>query len=70
FSRLGLCEEGSKYHEVQGLFMDNLEPDVDMFNEYHALIVRHAKERCRKREPVCEECILAKICNFNLKSKI
>jgi endonuclease-3 related protein len=68
-SRLGLCDERGKYHDVQALFMDNLDPNARMFNEYHALIVTHCKQRCIKRAPKCGECTLAKWCAFNLKSQ-
>jgi len=64
FSRLGLCDEKARYHDVQVLFMDHLEPDAEMFNEYHALIVRHCKMICKKREPLCEECNLVEMCPF------
>jgi endonuclease III related protein len=32
-----------------------------MFNEYHALIVAHAKNFCRKR-PLCAACQLRPLC--------
>lgn len=57
FSRLGLLHEEHTYHQVQEFFMENLEADTELFNEYHALIVRHAKEFCRKK-PLCRECPL------------
>jgi endonuclease-3 related protein len=49
------------YHTLQRYFMDNLEPDVKLYNEYHALFVEHGKERCRTK-PVCEGCPLEDIC--------
>ena len=64
FSRLGLCEEHAKYNDIQALFMENLEPYVRMFNEYHALIVRHVKERCRTKVPFCGECTLRDLCSY------
>jgi len=67
FSRLGLCEEKMKYGAVQALFTDNLEPDVKMFNEYHALVVLHCKLRCTKREPSCNVCPLRGMCAWNSK---
>ncbi len=67
FSRLGLCAEKAKYEEVQSLFMENLEPNALTFNEYHALIVKHAKETCRKRAPECEDCTLAGMCAWEFK---
>ncbi len=36
------------YHELQKQFMDNLPADPKLFNEFHALFVRMAKEHCRK----------------------
>ena len=36
------------YHELQKYFMDNLPSDPKLFNEFHALFVRMAKEDCRK----------------------
>src|SRR3989338_3894490 len=46
FSRIGLCSKDVKYDELQQLFMDNLMEDYKMFQEYHALIVEHAKRCC------------------------
>lgn len=61
FSRLGLCKENNKYEEIQKLFEKQLPLDVELFKEYHALIVEHAKRHCRKK-PVCEKCVLKKEC--------
>ena len=60
FSRLGLIKEEDSYHQVQEFFTSRLGADAGLFNEYHALIVRHAKERCRKR-PLCEGCPLTDV---------
>ena len=57
FSRLGIVEETVGYEELRSLFMENLPPDVALFNEYHALIVEHCKEHCKKRHR-CEGCLL------------
>jgi endonuclease-3 related protein len=56
-SSLGLISGREGYEEVRALFMKNLPPDVALFNEYHALIVQHAKEHCRKRAR-CAGCAL------------
>ncbi len=58
FSRHNLLEEESDYHSIQELFMGALPQDVQMMNEYHALIVRLAKEYCKKKNPLCETCPL------------
>jgi endonuclease-3 related protein len=34
---------------------------VPLFNEYHALIVIHGKDVCKKN-PLCGRCVLAKKC--------
>ena len=62
FLRLGLIDEES-YESVQKFFMDNLEKDVELFNEFHALIVEHAKQKC-KTKPACENCCLKNLCNY------
>ncbi|TRZ95720.1 endonuclease III domain-containing protein [bacterium] len=53
-----LILEGSNYEEAQNLFMRNLRPSVRVFNEYHALLVRLAKEFCLKNKPDCQQCPL------------
>ncbi len=56
-SRHNIIPEDATYDEIQELFMDNLDHDVKLFNEYHALFVRVGKEFCR-RKPDCENCPL------------
>ena len=56
--RHGLVAPDADYHQVQRLFMDNLPRRHQLYNEYHALIVRVGKERCKKTRPQCLECPL------------
>jgi len=56
--RHGLILKDSDYQEVQRFFTQNLESSVQLFNEYHALIVRLAKEYCFKSKPKCAVCPL------------
>ncbi|MCM8796071.1 MAG: endonuclease III domain-containing protein [Candidatus Omnitrophica bacterium] len=56
--RHNLIKEDADYTKVQNLFMKNLKPDVKLFNEYHALLVRLGKDFCLKRRPRCEMCPL------------
>ena len=58
FSRHGFFKEESDYNIVQKFFMDNLDNKVSLFNEFHALIVKTAKEFCRKQKPLCHLCPL------------
>ncbi len=55
--RLGLIKGREKYEEIQAMFHAALPADHEIFNEYHALIVEHAKRHCRVR-PVCDGCPL------------
>lgn len=61
FSRLGLRPEREAYGDWQGLFTSALPQDATLFNEYHALLVRHAKVACHKA-PLCEGCCLLELC--------
>jgi endonuclease-3 related protein len=56
-SRHHLIEEEVNYQTLQDLFMEHLPLDVDMFNEYHALLVRVGKLHC-KCKARCEGCPL------------
>lgn len=58
FSRHNLVEEESTYADMQQSFMDSLPSNAQLFNEYHALIVRTAKDYCRKSKPLCDACPL------------
>lgn len=60
-SRLGIAPLHDRYEDYQKLFMNHLPCDVAMFNEYHALLVRHGKEICKK-QPVCEGCYISSLC--------
>ena len=55
FTRHKLVPEEARYDEIQGLFMHNLEHDVPLFNEYHALLVNVGKYFC-KSKPRCDQC--------------
>lgn len=64
FSRLGLVDGEERYEVLRAFFESRLgrgKRNVALFNEYHALIVRHAKLACKVR-PRCAQCCLAPIC--------
>lgn len=65
--RLGLAPAINRYTAYQALFMDNLPADSELFQEYHALLVRLAKKACR-RSPLCRECCLGSICPSHIVS--
>lgn len=56
--RHGWSVPGEPYDAVAHRFTDQMAADAPLFNEYHALLVRLAKEHCRA-QPRCEECPLA-----------
>lgn len=49
FVHLGLVDENIKYIELKELFESNLPEDVVIYQEYHALIVEHAKRFYSKK---------------------
>lgn len=61
FERLGWFTGKFHYGRLRGIFMENLPHDRQMFNQYHALIVRHGARICQKT-PQCEKCMLQSQC--------
>jgi endonuclease-3 related protein len=68
FSRLSLLDQNASYEETRRLFMANLPVDAPLYNEYHALIVQHCKDYCRKK-PLCESCPLNLLCGYYRKNR-
>ncbi len=56
--RHGLAAPRAGYEELRALFERNLPRRASLYNEYHALFVRLAKEHCAKRAPCCAGCPL------------
>jgi endonuclease-3 related protein len=65
FSRLGLIEHEYGYETMRAGFEAALQRDSSLFNEYHALIVVHAKAHCRTK-PICVDCPLVAICAYGM----
>jgi endonuclease-3 related protein len=61
FGRLGHLHGGESYEEVQRFLMRRLPRDAALFNDYHAQLVRLAKDHCRAR-PRCAGCPLDGTC--------
>jgi endonuclease-3 related protein len=59
--RLGWIEEGVSYDDIQKIFHGRSPRRAASYNEFHALIVAHAKAHCRKR-PACVGCPLLRMC--------
>lgn len=58
FSRHNLVAEETDYHAIQDVFLTHLPQDKQLFNEFHALIVRVAGTFCKKNNPLCAACPL------------
>lgn len=56
-SRHRILDYNSSYDEYQMLFHKELDEDVQLFNEYHALFVRLGKDYCKPTQR-CEKCPL------------
>ncbi|RLB38282.1 MAG: endonuclease III domain-containing protein [Deltaproteobacteria bacterium] len=56
-SRHEMVTDDMSYEDLQELFMSHLPEDVQLYNEFHALIVKTGKSFCRKT-PLCENCPL------------
>ena len=63
FARLRLSSLSQTYLDYQQLFQKHLPNDKALYNEYHALIVRHAKIAC-KTDPLCTNCCLIQSCHY------
>lgn len=63
--RLGLNLNFNNYESLQAVFMAGLPHEESLFNEYHALFVRHGKEVCNKTSPLCQHCCLNERCQFS-----
>lgn len=55
--RHGLIEPQAEYEQLRDLFQSNLPQDSQLFNEYHALLVKVGKEFCKPKAK-CPGCPL------------
>jgi len=58
--RHSLIDPGADYEQLRQLFESNLPEDVQLFNEYHALLVKVGKEFCRPKAK-CSGCPLEEL---------
>jgi endonuclease-3 related protein len=58
--RHGLIGPDADYEQLRELFESSLPADTELFNEYHALLVRAGKEFCRPKAR-CSHCPLEKL---------
>ena len=67
FNRIGFFNS-LNYKYIQNYCENILPKDVYILQEYHALLVELAKLYCKKRNPLCLDCPIAKkgLCAFGL----
>ena len=58
--RHGLIERDAGYEQLRELFESNLPQEIQLFNEYHALLVRAGKQFCKRRAR-CPGCPLEEL---------
>ena len=56
--RHGLFGDKVGYEEIRKRFEEEIGRDVYIYNEFHALLVKVGKEKCKKRESKCKTCPL------------
>ncbi len=59
FQRHGLVSDDITYEGLRSFFMNNLPVNVELYKEYHALVVRVGKNWCGKKITKCENCPLS-----------
>lgn len=67
FKRTGILSGREKYHEIREIFHSSFNGNGKEYNQYHALIVKHAKEICLPAgrggsEPRCRICCINSRC--------
>lgn len=60
-SRYGF-RNADTYEGARNLIENELSGGVKEMNDFHALLVEHAKRSCRKNHPLCEGCVLSRKC--------
>lgn len=69
FARMGVWDESITYEEMQRYFEERLPRDLELYNEYHALIDGVGNRYCAKRRPRCGECPLQEICRYGREER-
>lgn len=64
FSRIGLITGKEACREIQAQVELTLDSATQDYNEFHALIVEHCKQACRK-SPGCRDCLIRETCVYS-----
>lgn len=55
-ARSGIITGMERYTHIQSIFMNSLPADVELFKEFHALLVTLGKGYCKAGTPLCMDC--------------
>jgi len=55
-SRHGLARAPYDYPVLQAMFMENLEQNVEFYNDFHAQLVHLGHHFCKRGKPLCDLC--------------
>ncbi|MCF8008920.1 MAG: endonuclease III domain-containing protein [Halanaerobiales bacterium] len=55
-TKTGFISKNTNYYKVQNMFHSNLKQDINLYKEFHALIVKLGKKYCLKTTAICEKC--------------
>jgi endonuclease-3 related protein len=61
FSRMGAVDKDADYDAIRAYFEKHTGRDINLYREFHALVVAQGKDVC-KNKPLCDACVLNKIC--------
>jgi endonuclease-3 related protein len=64
FERYGLWQGKTDYERLRRSVEATAVFDVSAYQEFHALLVDHAKNLCFKQKPDCERCALVACCGY------
>jgi len=66
--RLGFGEEkksySASYKSVKEATASELDNNIDFLISAHLLLKQHGQETCKRNNPLCEQCVLRKSCNY------
>jgi len=68
FERYGWWQGPRRYDTLRRTVEAAGPIDAAFYDELHALIVAHAKQRCHKRRPDCADCVLRPRCWYGLRA--
>lgn len=63
-SRIHGKKKEFEYGDLQSLISKGIREDLALYKDFHAQFVELGKNYCKK-EPLCEECPLSRICKYN-----